>query len=167
MAISTDELKGTLSSSNIKGTAYPAGPKGDTGVGITKIEKTATSGLIDTYTITFSDNSTTTFNVTNGLNGTNGINGTKGADGNSLEFNWSGTNLGVRVQGTTDYTYVDLKGQKGDTGSTGASNALSIGTVTSGATPSATITGTSPNQTLNLVLQKGSKYRDWVFRYVG
>ena len=40
-------------------------------------------------------------------------------------------------------------------GASGPANTLAIGTVTSGASPSATITGTAPNQTLNLVLQKG------------
>jgi hypothetical protein len=44
---------------------------------------------------------------------------------------------------------------RGPKGETGPANTLSIGTVTSGATPSATITGTAPAQTLNLVLQKG------------
>lgn len=34
---------------------------------------------------------------------------------------------------------------------------LSVGTVTSGAAASATITGTSPSQVLNLVLPKGDK----------
>lgn len=43
------------------------------------------------------------------------------------------------------------------TGNTGPANTLSVGTVTSGATPSATITGTAPSQTLNLVLPKGDK----------
>jgi hypothetical protein len=50
-----------------------------------------------------------------------------------------------------------LQGVKGDTGATGPANVLSVGTVTSGATPSATISGTTPNQVLNLVLQKGDK----------
>jgi hypothetical protein len=36
------------------------------GKGISSIEKTSTSGLVDTYTITFSDGATTTYNVTNG-----------------------------------------------------------------------------------------------------
>jgi hypothetical protein len=40
-------------------------------------------------------------------------------------------------------------------GPIGPANVLSIGTVTSGATPSATITGTTPTQVLNLVLAKG------------
>lgn len=36
------------------------------GKGISSIEKTSTSGLVDTYTITYSDGYTTTFTVTNG-----------------------------------------------------------------------------------------------------
>lgn len=39
----------------------------------------------------------------------------------------------------------------------GPANKLSIGTVTSGTTPAATITGTAPNQTLNLTLARGDK----------
>lgn len=49
------------------------------------------------------------------------------------------------------------QGEKGETGDVGASNTLTIGTVSSGDTPSATITGESPNQVLNLVLEKGDK----------
>lgn len=45
------------------------GPAGATGNGIASIVKTGTSGLVDTYTITFTDGSTTTFTVTNGQNG--------------------------------------------------------------------------------------------------
>jgi hypothetical protein len=40
--------------------------KGETGNNIASIEKTATSGIVDTYTITLTDGSTTTFEVTNG-----------------------------------------------------------------------------------------------------
>lgn len=49
------------------------------------------------------------------------------------------------------------QGQKGDTGPAGPANSLSIGTVTKGEQASATITGESPNQTLNLVLPKGDQ----------
>lgn len=49
------------------------------------------------------------------------------------------------------------QGQKGDTGPAGPANSLSIGTVTKGDQASATITGESPNQTLNLVLPKGDQ----------
>ena len=52
------------------------------------------------------------------------------------------------------------QGKKGDTGAqgaTGPANTLKIGTVTSGSKAGATIAGTAPNQTLNLVLPKGDK----------
>ena len=39
---------------------------------IVDIKKTGTSGLVDTYTITYSNNTTSTFTNTNGKNGTNG-----------------------------------------------------------------------------------------------
>ena len=42
------------------------GPTGPVGNGIVSIEKTSTSGRVDTYTITFTDGSTTTFQITNG-----------------------------------------------------------------------------------------------------
>ena len=45
------------------------GDKGDTGVGIASIAKTSTSGLVDTYTITYTNGNTTTFTVTNGEDG--------------------------------------------------------------------------------------------------
>lgn len=37
-------------------------------------------------------------------------------DGKSLEFNWSGTSLGVRQEGQTEYQYVDLQGPQGAPG---------------------------------------------------
>ncbi len=40
--------------------------RGAQGVGIQSVEKTNTSGLVDTYTITFDDNTISTFQVTNG-----------------------------------------------------------------------------------------------------
>jgi len=43
--------------------------KGADGNGIVSVVKTATAGLVDTYTITFSDGSTTTFQVRNGEDG--------------------------------------------------------------------------------------------------
>ena len=49
------------------------------------------------------------------------------------------------------------KGEKGAKGDTGPANNLKIGTVTKGTEAAATITGTAPNQTLNLVLPKGDK----------
>ena len=51
---------------------------GDPGVGIASIEKTATVGLVDTYTITYDDLRTTTFEITNGRNGRDGTDGSDG-----------------------------------------------------------------------------------------
>ena len=68
--------------SNIKGETGEQGPQGEKGdkgeagkdgVGILKIEKTKTEGLVDTYTITFTDETTTTFTVTNGSEGLSSI----------------------------------------------------------------------------------------------
>ena len=44
------------------------GDDGEAGNGIASITKTGTSGLVDTYTITYDDGTTTTFTVTNGSN---------------------------------------------------------------------------------------------------
>ena len=54
------------------------------------------------------------------------------------------------LQGPTGAT--GAAGATGETGATGPANVLSIGTVTNGVTAGATITGTSPEQVLNLVL---------------
>jgi hypothetical protein len=52
-----------------KGETGPAGPAGATGNGIQSITKTGSSGLVDTYTILFTDGTSTTFTVTNGQDG--------------------------------------------------------------------------------------------------
>lgn len=48
---------------------------------VVSLEKTSTTGLVDTYTITYSDGSTFNFEITNGKNGING------KDGKSLTIN--------------------------------------------------------------------------------
>ena len=48
---------------------------GDDGVSVVSISKTSTVDNVDTYTVTFSDNTTSTFAVTNGINGTDGVDG--------------------------------------------------------------------------------------------
>lgn len=63
------------------------------------------------------------------------------------------------VSGSTLNIFLEnIKGQKGSTGSTGPANNITIGTVTpsdSTDEASATLTGESPNQVLNLVLPRG------------
>lgn len=44
------------------------GIQGNTGTSITGVAKTSTSGLVDTYTVSFSNGNTSTFTVTNGSN---------------------------------------------------------------------------------------------------
>lgn len=46
--------------------------KGETGANIKSISKTATSGLVDTYTVTLTDGTKSSFNVTNGRDGIDG-----------------------------------------------------------------------------------------------
>ena len=64
-----------------KGDTGATGATGATGNGIASIEKTSTSGLVDTYTITYTNGSSSTFDVTNGKDGQNGQNG---QDGNGI-----------------------------------------------------------------------------------
>lgn len=57
------------------------GTPGPAGVGIQKIEKTGTDGLVDTYTITYTNGQTSTYTVTNGADGEPGAAGEKGDPG--------------------------------------------------------------------------------------
>lgn len=68
LAIAKSYTKETL-----QGMGALQGEKGDAGRGISKIEKTATNGLIDTYTITYTDSTTSTFEITNGADGSSSI----------------------------------------------------------------------------------------------
>lgn len=52
-----------------QGTTGATGADGQDGNGIVSITKTGTSGLVDTYTITYTDGTTSTFTVTNGQDG--------------------------------------------------------------------------------------------------
>ena len=52
-----------------KGDVGSTGPTGATGNGIASINKTSSEGLVDTYTITYTDGTTSTFQITNGEDG--------------------------------------------------------------------------------------------------
>ena len=65
----------TLTNTNTYDITCPIGPQGETGAtgatgatgnGIASITKTGTAGLVDTYTITYTNGQTSTFTVTNG-----------------------------------------------------------------------------------------------------
>lgn len=65
-------------------------------------------GKITTVEIIKKDGTTKVVEINDGENG---------ADGISLEYNWSGTNLGIKREDEQNYQYVNLKGDKGDAGS--------------------------------------------------
>lgn len=54
------------------------GVPGETGNGISSVELDSTAGLVDTYKITFTDGTDTTFDVTNGSGAVNLVNGLRG-----------------------------------------------------------------------------------------
>lgn len=93
------------------------GKNGKDGVSIVKIEKTSTDGLIDTYTITYSNSETTTFTVKNGKNGENGG---KGADGTTpqLRVNSDTNEWEVSYDKGATWTGLGVKA-KGDNGTDG------------------------------------------------
>ena len=90
-----------------------------------------------------------------GIQGIQGIPGAKGEKGDPGEKGEKGDTGATGPQG--EQGPQGIQGLKGDTGATGPANNLTIGTVESGTTADATITGTTPNQVLNLVLPKGDK----------
>lgn len=71
--------------------------KGETGASIESIDKTATDGLIDTYTVRLTDGSEQKFSVTNGRDGEKGE---KGDTGSTISVPVSGLfNMGVDSDG--------------------------------------------------------------------
>lgn len=62
-------LAATLASCGSKGDTGEKGDKGADGNGIVSVVKTGSNGLIDTYTITFENGTTTTFEIQNGEQG--------------------------------------------------------------------------------------------------
>lgn len=98
---------------------------GKDGRGIVSIVKTATSGLVDTYTITYTDNTTNTFNVTNGANGINGQDGADGQDGVGIaSIAKTGTQglvdtYSIIMTNGTTYTYQVTNGKDGENGRDG------------------------------------------------
>lgn len=71
----------TYTNSTSSTVVFPTGENGSDGVSIVSINKTSTSGNIDTYTIMLSNNTTSTFTVTNGTQGPTGATGATGPQG--------------------------------------------------------------------------------------
>ena len=135
-----------------------AGDDGDNGVGVESV-------TLDGTTLRFSLSDGTTRDVDAAA--------LRGKDGHTPNLAWDGTRLvvdgvpGPSLKGDDGHTPVptwqgtalswdggepvDLRGASGQTPT------IKIGSVASGSTPSATITGTSPDLTLGLVLPKGDR----------
>lgn len=129
---------------------------GKDGRGIVSIIKTATSGLVDTYTITYTDNTTSTFNVTNGANGINGQDGADGQDGVGIaSIAKTGTQglvdtYTITMTNGTTYTYQVTNGKDGEDGQDGIDGVGIVGitkTSTSGLVDTYTILFTNGTTT--------------------
>lgn len=100
------------------------GGSGTGGKGIQKIEKTGTQGLVDTYTITYTDSSTFTFTVTNGQDGEDGAPGQTGSTGQNGITPTIGENgnwfIGDTDTGKPSRGERGISGQDGSDGSPGA-----------------------------------------------
>lgn len=137
------------------------GTPGKDGVGIQKIEKTGTAGLMDTYTITLTDSTSYTFTVKNGEDGNPGDNGITPTIGENGNWYLGETDTGNPSRGERgDPGQKGDPGKKGDPGQTGATPDIQIGTVQTlepGRQATASMTGTPENPVLNLGIPKGEK----------
>ena len=174
-------LKGAKGDKGDKGDKGEVGANGKDGVTPTlRVGSTSTGNAGTNANVTMTDNNnvyTLNFVIPKGDKGDAGVkgqDGAKGADGitptlkvGTVTTLAAGSNATVTMsKNNNEYTlnFGIPKGNKGDTGASGSSGeatvvnpTITIGTVTNGDTASATITGDSPNYTLNLVLPKGAK----------
>ena len=138
------------------------GEDGVNGVGIASIAKTSTSGNIDTYTITLTNGSTSTFTVTNG---NDGVDGQDGEDGNgiaSVVLNADYT-LTITLTDGTSYTTTSIRGAQGAPGADGQDGApgadgedgysptVSVETITGGHSVTITDAEHPDGQTFNVM----------------
>ena len=133
----------------------PQGAKGDTGAtgatgnGIVSITKTGTSGLVDTYTITYTDGNTDTFTVTNGQNGSGSVadvlvNGSSVLDGQTAKILIKTIN-NASIVGTGNVDIDGLPSQTGNSGKFLTTNGTTASWATVSTTVDQTYDGTSVN----------------------
>lgn len=129
----------------MRGEKGDKGDPGEDGVGISSITKVSTQGLVDNYAITYTDGTSTTFQVTNGAKGDTGATGATGADGRGIVGIAKTASHGLIDTYTIEYTdrttstYQVTNGAKGDTGN-GIASIVKTGT--SGLVDTYTITYT-------------------------
>lgn len=135
-----------------RGPQGPQGIQGETGeqgVGISNIELTSTSGLVDTYTITLDDGNTNTFDVTNGTTFTPSVN----AEG---DLSWS--NDGNKENPTTRNIRgpQGIQGEQGPKGDPGAIKFLVV----------QELPQTGADDTIYLLQEQGetgNTYSEWIY----
>lgn len=130
------------------------GEDGEDGIGIYSITKTGTDGLVDTYTITYTNGNTGTFTVTNGANGTNGTNGTNGNDGRGIASITGPVTVGLVdtytinfTDGQNPVTFTVTNGDDGAVGATGNGISSITGPVSAGLVDTYTINFTDGTHT--------------------
>lgn len=114
-------IDGKDSGISSKGEDGADGTNGKDGNSIVSITKTNTEGLIDTYTITFSDGTTTTFTVVNGKDGEQGIQGDPGKDGKTPTIEVSENGTWVINGIDTGLKAIGVNGTNGEDGKDGLS----------------------------------------------
>lgn len=108
--------RGPVGPQGEQGEIGPQGPAGQDGVSVVSIDKTSSDGLVDTYTIFYSDGTSSSFNITNGQDGEQGIQGNPGQDGHNPVIS-IGANGNWFVDDAD--TGIKAQGPKGDTGAQG------------------------------------------------
>ena len=121
----------------------------------------------ETATVRYTDGSVSTLPLPrgpegapgrDGVDGAPGADGRDGQDGHTPSLSWQGSALAVDgVPGPDLRGPAGKDGEDGEDGAPGPAPSIKIGTVSSGTTPSATIKGTSPDLTLDLVFAKGDR----------
>lgn len=105
----TNGAKGDIGEKGDTGPQGPQGVKGQDGKSIKEIKKASTSGLTDTYEISLTDGTKSTFNVSNGK----GIKSIAKTSTSGLTDTYT-----ITYNDGTTSTFTVRNGEKGDTGST-------------------------------------------------
>lgn len=153
-----------VQTTSVRGATGAKGDKGTDGRAITSVTKISTSGLVDTYKISFSDNTSTNFTVTNGSSiksiaktATSGLTDTYTVtltDGTTSTFNVKNGNgiasitlqSGTHAAGTTDTYKITFDNGEFTTfsvynGMNGSGSVVSVNTKSPDASGNVTLTG--------------------------
>ncbi len=102
-----------------KGERGLPGEKGERGSGITSISALDNNRV----QLEYGDGQSVIVNIPTVA----GKQGERGEKGKGLEFNWRGTELGVRQEGTSNYSYQNLQGVQGERGTSGTTGVDGVG----------------------------------------